>query len=130
MSAVQPINEQTVIGLSELVTIQKGRKSKEVTARIDTGATKGSIDMAIVEELGLGPIKGEKTVRNAHGSAKRQIIDIKFTIAGKTFTEEFTVANREHLRFPLLIGRNVLRKGFVIDPNRRIKKTDSAEHKQ
>jgi hypothetical protein len=117
---IEQFKDRDIIGFVEPVKIIKS-KSKEVVlnARIDTGATKCSIDEKLVNELKLGPIIGETTVRNAHGTEKRNIIEVKFQMANKTITEVFTIANREQMTFPVLIGRNVLRKGFLIDPNKK-----------
>ena len=35
---------------------------------------------------------------------------------------KFTIANRTQLSYPMLIGRNVLKKGFLIDPNKNKEK--------
>jgi hypothetical protein len=47
----------------------------------------------------------------------RPIVEITITIAGKTVKEEFTLADRKHMKYAVLIGQNVLRHGFLIDPS-------------
>ena len=39
-------------------------------------------------------------------------------IKGKKFNVEFTVAKREHMNYSMLIGKDVLKKGFIIDPSK------------
>lgn len=120
--------DRAVIGFIENVTCHsKDNGSLHVRARIDSGATKSSIDIALAEKLGLGPVIGEKTIRNAHGRAVRQIIEVEIEFAGKTITETFTLADRSTMRFPVLIGRNILKKGFLIDPEKKAPKKIEVE---
>ena len=50
-------NGKIVISLIEPVLVRgKNNKKKEVMAKIDTGATKSSIDTNLASEIGLGPI--------------------------------------------------------------------------
>ena len=109
-----------IVGFVERVICKSGKGDRSIEARVDTGATKSSIDSSLVEELGLGPVVGERIIRNAHGSERRKIIRIPIVISGKTITAKFTVANRSKLRYQMLIGRNVLRKGFLIDPTKKL----------
>jgi len=114
------LNEKAIIGLIEPVMLHGKKRNAIFKAKVDTGATKSSIDESLVSILGLGPVKGETIVRNANGSEKRPFIDITVELAEHTVTEHFTIADRQHMRYPILIGRNILRKGgFLIDPNRK-----------
>lgn len=123
-AALEKVGEKHVIGFTEPVLCKSKKKKIEVRARIDTGASKSSIDETLAKELGLGPVLGEKTIRNAHGSATRKFVDVTLELAGRKFTEHFTIADRSNLRFPVLIGRNILRKGFLIDPKRKARKVE------
>lgn len=112
--------DREVIGFVEPITIIKSSRSKKLLeARIDSGATKCSIDQKIVDELKLGPVVGESIIKNANGTSKRKMIEVTFVIANKTITELFNIADRSRMIYPVLIGRNTLRKGFLIDPNKR-----------
>jgi hypothetical protein len=112
--------EKALIGLIEPVMLHGTKQNAIFKAKVDTGATKSSIDGSLVSILGLGPILGETTVRNANGTEKRTFVDVTVEIAGHTVTEHFTIANRTHMRYPVLIGKNVLRKGvFLIDPTKK-----------
>lgn len=120
--------DRAVIGFIEKVTCHsKNNGSIVVRARIDSGATKSSIDINLAKKLGLGPVIGEKTIRNAHGKATRKLIEVSIELAEKTITEKFTLADRSTLRFPVLIGRNILKKGFLIDPEKPAPKHGEVE---
>lgn len=112
-------NQKTVIGLTEPVIVvgPKGDK-KEVIARIDTGATKSSIDVKLAADLSLGPITKAKLIRSASGAGLRAVVDAKILLADKELKTEFTLADRSHMKFPVLIGQNILKDGFLIDPSK------------
>ncbi len=112
------INGRIVIGLEEGIAVRNSTGSKTVKAKIDTGATKSSIDIALAQKLHLGPVIKSKIVKSAHGHTIRPIVEITITLAGKTMTEEFTLADRKHMKYPVLIGQNVLKHGFLIDPSK------------
>jgi hypothetical protein len=111
------INGKTVIGLIESIEVQNSKGMKKVKSKIDTGATKSSIDIALAQKLHLGPVIKSKIVKSAHGHMIRPIVSITITLAEKTMTEEFTLADRKHMKYPVLIGQNVLKHGFLIDPS-------------
>ena len=54
------------------------------------------------------------------GTQYSVISALLITIAEKDVLEHFTIANRTHMRYQILIGRNVLRRGFLIDPNKKL----------
>ena len=108
--------KRAVLGLTEKVTLFGPKKRKSINSRIDTGATKSSVDVSLAAELNLGPIVKRKLVRSAHGTTVRPVIMAKIKINGKTIEGEFTLAQRAHLTYPVLIGQNILKKGkFLID---------------
>ncbi len=108
--------DKAVLGLTEIVTL-KGNEEKEVLARIDTGATKSSMDLSLASELGLGPVVDSKLVKSAHGSKLRPVIEVDMEIKGEELEALFTLADREHMKFEVLIGQNVLKNGFLVDPS-------------
>ncbi len=112
------MKDKVILGLVENVSIQgNGGKETTVVARIDTGATASSIDSALATELELGPILRSKVVKSASGVKKRPTIKATIFIKGIRIEEEFTVADRSHMTYRILIGQNVLKKGnFLIDP--------------
>lgn len=118
MSEKKIVDEKIVVGLIEQVkVISKDKQiSDEYTSRIDTGATKSSIDMMLAGKLSLGPIIRTRYVKNANGNKLRPIVEVEILIAGKKIKSEFTLADRSHMKYPILIGQNILTKGFIIDP--------------
>ncbi|MFC1755475.1 RimK/LysX family protein [Thermoproteota archaeon] len=110
-------NQKTVIGLTEPAVVigPKGDK-KEVVARIDTGATKSSIDVKLAADLSLGPIIKAKLIRSASGAGLRAVVNAKIILADKELKTEFTLADRSHMKYAVLIGQNILKEGFLIDP--------------
>ena len=111
--------KKTIIGLTEKITLSgTSRKKKTITARVDTGASTNSVDVRLAAELKLGPITKTKFVKHTHGNSRRAVVIAKIKIAGKEIKSEFTLADREHMTYPVLIGQNILKKGFVIDPTK------------
>lgn len=106
-----------IIGLTEKIIVFGVNKSKKLTARIDTGATKSSMDIALAEQLGLEPAQKRILVKSAHGARFRPVIKEVIKIAGKKIKSSFTLADRSNLKYKVLIGQNILKQGeFLIDP--------------
>jgi hypothetical protein len=108
-------------------------------ARIDTGATTSSLDARNIETFerdGNRWIKfqiqdpGQETfyevekpvvrhVRIIQASTeettRRPVIELQFQVGGTKRIEEFTLENRSHLDYQVLIGRNILRDLMVVD---------------
>ena len=116
MAKYQVLYGKTVIGLAEKVKVFFDRGHKNVIAKIDTGATKSSIDTNLAAELKLGPVIKSKLVKSVHGSKLRPIIEATIELSGKKIKSEFTLADRAHMKYRILIGQNILRDGFLIDP--------------
>lgn len=58
----------------------------------------------------------EKKIKSSFGDIEyRYTITCKVTLFGKTFEADFTLADREKMRFPVLLGRRLLRGRFVVD---------------
>ena len=112
------MKDRVILGLIEYVTVH-GSKDREakVLARIDTGATSSSIDYTVAGELQLGPVISSKVVKSASGIKKRPNLKVTITLKGTSIEEEFTLADRSHMTYRILLGQNVLKKGnFLIDP--------------
>ena len=109
---------KTVIGLIEEVTIlTNDDKEKKVIAKVDTGASKSSIDINLASDLKLGPIIKTKLVKSAHGIRIRPVLNITIVLHGKKIKSEFTLADRSHMNYRILLGQNILKHDFLIDPN-------------
>ncbi|NQU79278.1 ATP-dependent zinc protease [Candidatus Woesearchaeota archaeon] len=117
-------NKKTVVGLVEPITMvgPSGRK-KIVLARIDSGATKSSIDVKLAAELSLGPILKAKLVKSASGRSVRPVVAAKIFLADKEFKSDFTIADRADMKYSVLVGQSILKKGgFLIDPSKEVPK--------
>lgn len=110
-----------VVGLTEEIIIYgSDDKPKKVIARIDSGATKSSIDVKLAAELKLGPIIKTKLVNSTHGNTLRPVVKASLKIAGKRLKSELTVADRTHMKYRVLVGQNILRLGkLIIDANKK-----------
>ena len=116
------MKDKVILGLIEQVTVHGSKEREaEALARVDTGATSSSIDYSLAGELQLGPVISSKIVRSASGIKKRPTIRVKITLKGIDIEEEFTLADRSHMTYKVLLGQNVLRRGnFLIDPLKKI----------
>ena len=113
--------KKVIIGLTEKVKIEtkKGEK-RTIKAKIDTGATKSSMDINLAKQLKVGPVVKSRMVKSAHGNSLRPVVMPTIEIAGKKIRRQFTLADRKHLKYPILIGVNVLKKGgFIVDPSKK-----------
>jgi len=111
--------KKEIIGLTEYITLVGGNgKKKKVKAKIDTGADKSSIDLKLAAQLQLGPVVKTRLIKSASGSLMRPIIRSKVIFAKKEMDVYFTMADRAHMKYRVLIGKNILKKGFLIDPSK------------
>ena len=117
MAKITKYKGKTIIGLIEKITIigKKGKK-RRLSAKIDSGATKSSMDARLAASMHLGPVIKTKLVKSAHGNRLRPVIESEINIADKKMKAEFTLADRIHMKYHVLIGQNILRRGFLIDP--------------
>ena len=100
-----------VLGAVELVSVV----GEDFFARIDSGAEKSSICISLVEKFNLGPAIEETSIRSTNGKELRKVIMIAIKLADCEIVEKFNVSDRKHMSYPILIGRNILERGFLID---------------
>lgn len=104
----------TIIGLIEKVKIN----GKEVLAKIDTGASRCSLDRSLAEELKLHQVVKKIRIKSSHGKSIRSIVEGRLKIKNRRFKVRFNVADRSYLKYPVLIGVSILKRGFFIDPSK------------
>ena len=110
-------SNKIVLGLIETVKLLgKGTKDRSIRARIDSGAQNSAIDKALAKKMKLGPIIKSKAIRQASGRSVRPVMRATVKVCGKKMTGEFTISDRSHMRYKVLIGQNLLKRGFLIDP--------------
>ncbi len=110
--------DRTVVGLVEEVILHHDGRQDKLFARIDTGAERSSVDINLASKLRLGPVVASKVVKSANGAKLRPIVKMDVELCGRRVTETFSLSDRSHMRYKVLIGQNILKKGFLIDPNK------------
>ena len=119
MEKHKTVNGKIIVGLVEKVgLVGSNGTSQEVEAKIDTGASKSSIDIKLASKLNLGPVIKSKMVKSAHGNKLRPVIETEIVLAGKKIKSEFTLADRTHMKYAVLIGVNTLKHDYLIDPSK------------
>ncbi|MBS0194161.1 MAG: ATP-dependent zinc protease [Proteobacteria bacterium] len=113
-----------------------------IRAKIDTGARSSALHVDALETFRVG---GREWVRfvvatDASGAApvvvetavhdRRPVTDsgghvserifllTRMTLAGCSYPIEINLASRQHMSFPMLLGRSALRRRFTVDPAR------------
>ncbi len=107
---------------------------QNLEARIDTGATSSSIhckkkkkindNMIKFKLLGkeefIRPISKIANVKNSNGKIEsRFFIKTTIKIYNKDYEIELSLNNRKNMKYPLLVGREVLNQGFIVDVSRK-----------
>jgi len=121
--------ERVTIGLVEDVILLPW--GVRIPARIDTGAATSSLDareLTIKENMaefklpqkygGLQlhlPIVDWKTIRSAEAWDRRPVIEIHLCVGPKHLRARVNLNDRSQVKYPLILGRNVLHKNFVVD---------------
>lgn len=133
--------EKQVVG--ELEKVHLSPLDMVFNARIDTGATTSSLDARNIQRFErdgrrwvrfdtANPETGEDltferpVVRRVRVSQaisddfeRRPVVELHFTLGGISHTAEFTLSDRSHLEFPVLIGRNILRDQMIVDVSKQ-----------
>jgi hypothetical protein len=69
-------------------------------------------------ELSL-PVLDRREVRSSNGQVEqRYAVALDVTLAGRTITTVMTLSNRDEMGFRMLIGREALERGFLVDASR------------
>ncbi len=120
---------KTTIGLVEDVLLLPWKV--RLPARIDTGAATSSLDarsLTVKDNMaefrlpekygGMAirlPVVGWRTVRSAEARDRRPVVELDLCVGPKHLRVNVNLNDRSAVRYPLILGRNVLRKGFVVD---------------
>jgi hypothetical protein len=106
-----------IIGLIERIKIKGKGGSEEVDALVDTGAKLTSIDYRLAESIKPGPpVRTFKVKAPAlKRVTKRPVVRVIIEIAGKRFETEANLSDRSHMKYPVIIGRNILYGNFMVD---------------
>ncbi len=113
------------IGLIEKVAIVNPENNKEWQglAKIDTGAMRSSMDREIAEMLDLEKTNKKVRVKSALGEHTRHVVKAMLKIDDEEVNTSFSVTERKHMKYKLLIGVNTLKKlEALIDIKKRTEK--------
>ncbi|WP_336660453.1 ATP-dependent zinc protease family protein [Leucobacter sp. USHLN153] len=135
-----PDHSSTLTGWREWVRLT-GIGVPWIKAKIDTGAQTSALHATEIEEFDRSgepwvrflvqpwqvddedavavelPVHDRRTVRSSSGHAQlRPVVMMRIGLAGRGITAEVTLTDREEMGFRMLIGREALRQGFVVDP--------------
>jgi len=136
--SVQADSDPAILGWIEEVAITDANMI--LPAKIDTGADNSSIhasDIRYVTREGntwvqfklrdragtlinmerqlvrMGQIK-----RKEGGFIERPVVNLGFCVAGQKVNAEVNLANRQHFDYPMLVGRSLLARRFLVNPDR------------
>ena len=131
---------QPIIGWREWVALPDLGIS-HIKVKVDTGARSSSLhafDVRVVRRRGVDRVRfrihprqrdnrtvveaeadiiDRRTVRSSSGhKSVRYVIETPVEIAGEIWPIELTLTNRDEMGFRMLLGRQAVRRRFVIDP--------------
>jgi len=112
--------ESAAIGYTERVTVGAGGRTIDAIAKSDTGARRTSIDLDVAADIGAGPIVGTVHVKSGSqtGRQKRPLVEIDVKIGDRWQTVTASIENRNHMAYPILLGRDIL-DGYRVDVTKR-----------
>jgi hypothetical protein len=111
-----------------------------IKVKLDTGARSSALHAFDIEELPGGRVRfsvhpwqdsdadaqtvecdvhDRRVVRSSTGHTQERIVVLlEIALAGRTVVAETTLSNRDQMGFRMLVGREALRQGFLVDPAR------------
>ena len=139
-ATVQAGEPKVIVGWREWVGLPQAGV-EQMKAKIDTGARSSSIhafDLEPFERDGAEwvrfsihpwqsndedavvlerPVVDERHVRSSSGnSEERLVVELEIVLARRRLTIEVTLSRRDEMGFRMLIGRETLRHGYLVDP--------------
>lgn len=130
--------EKQIIGRFDRVAFPELGLSR-VKVKIDTGAYNSSIHVSEIKEDAEGlhfvpleqGMKGfvgdsilfknfeKRMVRSSNGESEdRYLVRTIIVLFGKEIPVQLTLTDRSQMRFPILLGRSLLRNRFIVDVDR------------
>jgi len=107
---------RAVLGYTTDVSVGGESGEATVSAKVDTGADRTTIDIDVANDVGAGPVVGVADVKVGTTSKRRPLVDVDVRIDGDRWRDlEVGIADRSGKRHPVLLGRDVLDE-FRIDP--------------
>lgn len=137
------MKDKLIIGRADIVDLPE-LSLFNLSAKVDTGAYTCAIHCSKIKEVDEGgekyitfriPSSGEKgsrsgvyklntykqkNIKSSSGHIeKRYVIKTKIRLFNKTYLTEFSLADRSKMKFPVLLGRKLLRKKFIVDVSKK-----------
>ena len=117
--------DRPIIGWREWIELP-GLLPLPVKAKIDTGARTSAIHCFRIRRFSDGgaphvafAILDERIVRSSNGEAEtRVVIGTTARLGALEWPIELTLADRDMMGFRMLLGREAIRRRFLIDPGR------------
>jgi hypothetical protein len=113
-----------IIGPIEFVKVTGHHGEARVKGKVDTGATRTSVDVWLAANIGLGPTVDVAKVKSAllDEVRSRPLVRAIVEVSGEQFALPVSVNDRSDMRYPVLIGMDILRSGrFLIDPAKKVR---------
>lgn len=96
--------------------IQEFERDGEAWVRFRVKPWQDSQEDAVVVE---SPLHDRRAVRSSSGHAQeRLVVQLMIRLVDREVMAEVTLSNRDEMGFRMLIGREALRRGYVVDPAR------------
>ncbi|MDO5633402.1 MAG: ATP-dependent zinc protease [Micrococcus sp.] len=94
--------------------VQQFRRDDAPWVRFQVHPWQTSAKDAKIVEL---PVKDTRVIRSSNGSAQpRLVVAMPLSLAGRQIEAEVTLTDRDEMGFRMLIGREALGQGFLVDP--------------
>lgn len=122
--------EKIMVGAVENVLLLPWGLS--LPARIDTGAATSSLDARNITVKGKTvefhlpgaygghkarlPIERWSSIKTAALQERRPVVSVEMCIGSRRVRTQVNLNDRSQVTYPLLIGRNTLEQGFIVDP--------------
>ncbi|MEV8251403.1 ATP-dependent zinc protease [Microbacterium sp. NPDC076768] len=96
--------------------INEFEREGEAWVRFRVKPWQDSQEDAVVVEC---PVHDRRAVRSSSGHAQQRIVvRLRIRLVDRESLAEVTLSNRDEMGFRMLIGREALRRGYIIDPAR------------
>ncbi|MCC6269777.1 MAG: ATP-dependent zinc protease [Microbacteriaceae bacterium] len=136
----EDLHSSTIVGWREWVSLP-GISVPWIKAKLDTGARSSALHADDIEVLDGGervrftvppwqqstndsvtvelPVHDRRTVRSSSGHEEvRYVVLLEVEIGGRRVTAETTLSNRDQMGFRMLVGREALKQGFLVNPRK------------
>jgi hypothetical protein len=116
------LKDRVIIGPIEYVKVIGHNGEARVKGKIDTGATRTSVDVWLAANIGLGPTVHVAKVKSAllDEVRSRPLVRAIVEIGTEQFALPVSMDDRSDMRYPVLVGMDILKLGrFLIDPTKK-----------